>query len=119
MRITIGKKLIGGLSIVMILFITMSSVFVYTIARMNNASNTLIENLELDMFLDEKIGDHLLWFNDLSDQFLLGRSFEDELDPNKCDFWKWYNIFKSNDPDIMKIHAAIGAPHRRLHISVF
>ena len=59
MRITIGKKLIGGFCITLILMIILSLVFFYTITRMNSASNALIENLELDMFLDEKMGDHL------------------------------------------------------------
>jgi PAS domain S-box-containing protein len=82
---------------------------------MNSESKTLVENLELDMFLDEKIGDHLRWVIDLSDQLLLGKPFEGELDPNKCDFGKWYYAFKSNDPEMMRMHEAIEEPHSKLH----
>ncbi|MGA1871551.1 MAG: ATP-binding protein [bacterium] len=117
MRMTIGKKLMGGFSIVLILLMILSAMFFYAIARMNSASNFLIENLKLDMFLDEKIGDHLRWLNDLSDQFLLGRSFEGELDPHKCDFGKWYDVFNADDPEIEKIHKSIEQPHNKLHYS--
>ena len=119
MRMTIGNKLVGGFSIVLCLIIIVSVLFFYTIAKMNNASNTLIVNLELDMFLDETIGDHLRWLNDLSDQFLLGKPFEGELDPHKCDFGKWYDVFNSNDSEIEKIYRAIEQPHNNLHYSAY
>ncbi|MGA1844445.1 MAG: ATP-binding protein [bacterium] len=117
MRMTIGKKLIGGFCIILVLMITLSIVVFYSIARMNRASDTLIENLELDMFLDEKIGDHLRWVIELSDKILLGKSFEGELDPSRCDFGKWYYTFRSDDPELMKIHASMEEPHSRLHHS--
>ena len=114
---TIGKKLIGGFCIILSLIIILSAVFFYTIDRLNNSSDTLVENLTLDMFLDEKLGDHFRWLIDLSDQLLLGKPFEGELDPHKCDFGRWYYSFHSNDPDVNKIHAGIEEPHRRLHHS--
>ena len=56
---------------------------------------------------------------DLSDQLLLGKPFEGELDPNRCDFGKWYYAFKSDDPEMMKMHAAIEEPHSKLHHSAY
>ncbi|MGA1825538.1 MAG: ATP-binding protein [bacterium] len=114
---TIAKKLIRGFSVVLLLTIILSVVFFYAIARMNSASTTLIENLKLDMFLDESIGDHLRWLNSLADQVLLGRSFTGELDPRKCDFGRWYYVYNPNDPEIVKIHKAIEEPHSNLHYS--
>ncbi|MGA1795961.1 MAG: ATP-binding protein [bacterium] len=114
---TIGKKLIGGFCIILALMIVLSIVVFSSIARMNRASDTLIENLELDMFLDEKIGDHLRWVIELSDKILLGKSFEGELDPSMCDFGRWYYTFRSDDPALMKIHASMEEPHSRLHHS--
>jgi len=95
----------------------LSLVVFFAIARMNRASDTLIENLEFDMFLDEKIGDHLRWVIELSDKILWGKPFEGELDPSRCDFGRWYYGFHSDDPEIMKIHASIEESHSRLHHS--
>lgn len=78
-------------------------------------NRTIMDNLELDMFLDESMGEHLAWMNNLADQFLLNKSFTGELDTRQCDFGRWHVNFRSNDKRIMDIHAAIDAPHQRLH----
>ncbi|MFH0772412.1 MAG: methyl-accepting chemotaxis protein [Candidatus Omnitrophota bacterium] len=117
MRMTIGKKLGFGFGAVLLLMLILGVASFWTTARLDKISDEAIKDLNTDMLLDEGIADHLKWAFALSDQFLLDKPFEGELDPHKCKFGQWYDTFKSDDPEIMKIHASIDEPHKRLHKS--
>ncbi|MFH1798138.1 MAG: CZB domain-containing protein [Candidatus Omnitrophota bacterium] len=112
---TIRKKIIAGFSILLVLIFALGVFSYWSVRKINKISRQEAETLTLDMFLDEKMGEHLEWMNHLADQFLLDAPFIDELDPHKCNLGKWYYSFKSDDPQIMEIHSELAQPHERLH----
>jgi len=115
MRMTIGKKMIGGFLAVLTLMLAMGIGTSLINRKVERLANESIAYLKLDMFLDETIGDHLSWMNDLANQFISDKLFEGQLDPHKCGFGEWYDTFESSNPEIMRMHAAIDGPHQRLH----
>lgn len=114
---TINKKIIGGYSIVLLLMVILGRVFYLTLNKIEKTNKKVEDVLYLDMFLDEKAGDHLQWLNHLGDMFLTGEVFTGQLDSTKCDLGKWYANFKSDNKELMQIHADMDRPHKRLHDS--
>ncbi|MFH1440674.1 MAG: methyl-accepting chemotaxis protein [Candidatus Omnitrophota bacterium] len=117
MRMTIGRKLGMGFGTILVMMVVLGVISLWSVNRVDNISDTAMQDLQLGMFLNEKIIDHLNWMNALSDQFLLDKSFEGQLDPHKCKFGEWYDTFKSDNPEVMKIYASINEPHKKLHES--
>ena len=93
------------------------SVSYHAFIKMERLSGELNRMLLLDMFLDESMGSHRKWMNDLAQTFLLDRKFQGSLDPRQCEFGKWYYSFIPPDAETMEIYKKIERPHRILHES--
>ncbi|MEW6378424.1 MAG: ATP-binding protein [bacterium] len=111
------QKIVIGFLAVLLLMVILASVSYHAFTKMERLSQELNQMLLLDMFLDESMGSHRKWMNDLAQTFLLNRKFQGSLDPHKCEFGKWYHSFQSSDDKIMEIHKKIDKPHHILHES--
>lgn len=114
---TFSRKIISRFLIILTLMAILGIVTYLAFIKMEHLSKELNQTLLLDMFLDETMGSHRKWMNDLAHVFLLGRSFQGSLNYYCCDFGKWYYSFHSPDREIKKIHEQIEKPHRILHQS--
>lgn len=117
MKITIGKKMFTSFMIILFFLIMVGVLSVYIIKSINDDTTAERENIMMRYFFAEKVIDHLSWVSAMYDQLYLGKEFKKQLDPHKCDFGKWYYSYKTDDPELKHILAAIEEPHSKLHSS--
>ncbi len=65
--------------------------------------------------LDEMEKQHVAWLDALEHSVKTGDPFEKALDPNQCQFGKWYNQFHTENEDLAEVMARFDTPHRHLH----
>ncbi|OGI07415.1 MAG: hypothetical protein A2Y40_03105 [Candidatus Margulisbacteria bacterium GWF2_35_9] len=95
--------------------------------RSNNTISYKYDNVEnllkLNQFLDKKLNDHYEWMQGLTDQFIINKKFDKQLDPHKCGFGKWYYSFIDSDEyklmpaNVRETFNKLEEPHRKLHES--
>ena len=110
-------KLIGGFSTILVLLIVAGGIAFLMFGNVKKSTVDTNEGAELSHFLTQKEVDHFMWMADLSDQFLLDKTFEAQLDPHKCGLGKWYYAFETDDPELKRLHKELEEPHIRLHES--
>lgn len=118
MKMTVRKKLVGGFCIVLGLMLCMGLVAYAMFAKAKNVTSNVEESTSLNAFFIEKEVDHLKWVTKLSDQFLLGKLFDGELDHHRCGLGKWYYSFgidKIKDQEFRKLFQELEDPHQKLH----
>jgi methyl-accepting chemotaxis protein len=115
MRITIGKKLYVSFSLILLLLLLVGSFSYFTMRSINEKTVVERENIQMRHFFAEKVADHLTWVTAMYDQIYLGKEFDKQLDPTKCDFGKWYYSFEARDPEMKSIFDALEEPHKDLH----
>ena len=113
-KIGFTQKIIFSFLIMVFLIILLGGVTYNSFIKMERLSDELTQTLMLDMFLDETMGSHRKWINDLAHFLLLGRDFKGELNPRLCDFGQWYYTFVPPDRRLRKVHMEIEKPHRLL-----
>ncbi len=95
MNITIRKKLILTISIILTLII-IEAATVMVVERKNDfLSEETIRLHNETIFLKSKLIDHLNWMNSLLETVTTGRDFTGQIDPTQCDFGKWYYNYKN------------------------
>lgn len=114
---TVNKKLIGGFSIVLVMLIVAGVIAYMMFSKSKKVTVEVSEKTNLNTFLVEKVVDHLTWMQQLSNVFLVGKTFEGELNYHNCGLGKWYYSFETNDSELMRLHHALEEPHIRLHES--
>ncbi len=63
----------------------------------------------------KKKKNHQQWLSALEHSLLTGAAFTNTIDPDKCDFGRWYNSFKTDNEDLQNILDKFDTPHRELH----
>jgi methyl-accepting chemotaxis protein len=123
MKITIGRKIVGMVSILLILSVVIWASSTINLKSVKKAEDKALDKQHQALFLVEKEVDHLDWVNSLTEIFTRNKKFEKQLDPTKCDFGKWYYDFIKSDnyKDLssasQKALDEIESPHRQLHES--
>ena len=116
MKITIGRKLTMGLSVMLFLVLIMGSVFFWTTSQVEHEMNSYLEVRNLNGSLSTLIMDHYKWMDGLaSGVFIQGKPFKGKLDPNECDLGKWMATYKPNSEEIAGPFKALYEPHKKLH----
>ncbi|MFH1644796.1 MAG: CZB domain-containing protein, partial [Candidatus Omnitrophota bacterium] len=115
LRLNIKNKLFIGFGVMLIIMLCLAFVFFKTLKIVSSIHDEAIRKVYLDMYLDEKVGEHYKWMSELADLLLVGEEFKGELSADICDFGKWYAGFNSDDPEIVKIYPEIEEPHNMLH----
>lgn len=80
-----------------------------------NKQSTHITNQQLSDLLIEKEKDHVEWIDALEHSIKTNAPFTKARDPNKCDFGKWYQSFKTDNEDLQSILERFDEPHKQLH----
>lgn len=80
-----------------------------------NNQSTSDTNTALSDLLVEREKEHLEWLNALEHSLVTGTPFTKSTDPDKCEFGRWYNNFKTDNEDLHSIIVKFDAPHRELH----
>jgi len=65
--------------------------------------------------LDKMEQQHVEWLNELENAVINSNPFTLALDPNKCEFGKWYNHFQSDNEELTEILQRFDAPHKKFH----
>ncbi len=116
MKLTIGRRLLLGLTVILLLVLAMGGVFFFATHQVKQAVE---ENLWLrttNGVLTARIVDHFKWMDGLaSGLFIQGKEFAGKLDPDECNLGKWIPTFKPYSPTIQAPFQAMIEPHRRLH----
>lgn len=117
MKLTIGKKLYASFAVILIMLVAVGVISYNTVQSINKETAIERENIKMRYFFSEKVTDHLTWVRAMYDQIFLGQEFTKHVDPKKCDFGKWYYSYKTEDPELKPVLAAIEEPHNNLHSS--
>lgn len=123
-QVTIGKKIMTGFLLILILLAAMGSMSYLGIGQIVSNANEVITGNRLDGILAQREVDHLNWIAKVS--ALLSDDLATELtvetDHTKCGFGKWLYGDGRKDaerlaPGIIQLLAAIEQPHKDLHDS--
>ncbi len=120
---SIGRKLGASFALVLLCILIVAIVSFIALGRVTGVYQAMQESLAQAVFQTEKEVDHLAWANQLSTTLLLQRRFAGELNPQHCDFGRWYYDFRTSDaytqvsPAFRQSFDAIEQPHRELHES--
>ncbi|OHB44661.1 MAG: hypothetical protein A2Y13_03620 [Planctomycetes bacterium GWC2_45_44] len=123
-NMTIGKKLVFGFSLMLILLVLIGLVSYKSIYSMCNGTKDTINNNEIAQTLRQKEIDHLNWAGAVS-AVLIDKGITElkvETDPHKCGFGKWYysdarKEAESQIPAIASTLSEIEQYHTNLHLS--
>lgn len=115
MRMTIRKKLLGGFLLLIIVTLTIRFGIQRIDVYSDRMADKVIELLNMDSEKGMATLDLVQWVDDLRGYLFGDKPFKGEIDPAKCVFEKWHSGFKSDIPEIMKIHAAMGERHEKIH----
>jgi purine-binding chemotaxis protein CheW len=75
-------------------------------------------NKEIDDFcelMDQRLGDHQRWIEELKASVDEEREFGLATDPHKCAFGKWYDCYKTDNRMVRGILDKFDAPHKAIH----
>jgi len=118
MRLTLKKKLGGGLGVLLAMVVLMGSVSFWSNMRVKSAVAKNQELRELNGLLTARIVDHFKWMDGLSSGlFIEGKDFTGKLDPSECNLGKWMATYKPHSEAVGAPFAALYAPHKKLHES--
>lgn len=73
------------------------------------------ESEELCIELEQRKKDHMNWLEELKNSVEERREFKLATDPHKCAFGKWYDKFKTSNPDVQSILRRFDQPHKDIH----
>lgn len=120
MQMTIGKKILSGFLVILVLLTIVSGFSYYTINEIYSLSNVIGETTEKNTFFLQKEIDHLTWVQDLDLYLLTGNKFEGQLDHTKCSLGNWLHsdeINKIKDSQLQALFQEILPYHEQLHDS--
>jgi len=119
MKLTIGKKIRGGLLIAFLMTLIIGGLAFYSVyritnyidklERVNNANNQAIEMLQA----------HHIWLYNITKAFLFETEFEGNLDPTSCIWGEWRysdKIYDIDDNLLRQLILQVDRPHARLHL---
>lgn len=123
LSIGLGMKIAGGFAIMLVFLFVLGLISYNGMRSLVVASDSAKDSLEAELFISNKLSDHLLWLKDLEELFLNHDEFEGQLDPKQCGFGKWYYSFldsaeyKKLPSDIKNVIDDIEGYHASLHNS--
>ncbi|MFH1453813.1 MAG: methyl-accepting chemotaxis protein [Armatimonadota bacterium] len=115
MKLTIRNKLIIGFAVILALVLVLGIVSYRTIRAINVTNEHVVEELYTDMALDEALGAKYKWINGIESQVFFDRTFEGELNPDKCEIGRWLANLKNEHSEVMKLGADMGRIHDKMH----
>jgi methyl-accepting chemotaxis protein len=116
MKIGANKLLILGFGLLILIIIVSGGVSYTSFIRLHDINEKVISTLHNDMAIDEQKYEHMTWIWDLVDFVFLSDSFDHSVDIAQCPFSKWYDSFKPEDAEGLKLYMAIDEPHKQLHV---
>jgi methyl-accepting chemotaxis protein len=120
MKLTVGKRIGLGFTLILILATVNAFLASVFLTYSNTFTGQLKEGLEKNIFIVEREVDHLKWVQGLDLYLLANQPFRGQLDETKCGFGQWLNIQKvqkTTDPDLKQLLKKIEQSHRNLHQS--
>ena len=123
-RMTIGKQLWVGFSVVLTLLVMMGVISFLGVSKMNGKSTDMVEKNELVQTLAKREIDHLNWANKVSELFINDSVTElnVQTDDHKCAFGKWLygserEAAEHEVPQLASILKDVEGCHSELHTS--
>ncbi|MBS3910183.1 MAG: CZB domain-containing protein [Actinobacteria bacterium] len=120
-NLSISKKLYLAFGAIIALMVIMSVVINITNSNLVRANKEIIKETEFESQTKTYQKQHVDWINALSNHILIGGEFKKTLNPQECDFGKWYYSyiesaeFKAESPETQRILKELEEPHRKLH----
>ncbi len=120
----IGTKLLIGFGVVAALVVVIGLVGIFGNNNVADNYDSAIVNKDMSQFLDQKLNDHYVWMQGLTDHVFLGSDLGIQLDWHLCGFGKWYYDIKDNpekynalSAEEKKVFDAMEETHTHLHQS--
>ncbi len=114
-NMTIGKKLFLGFSAMLAIVWALGMLWQQGINRQALLDNKSKNMLELKEKLRQMQTAHYVWIQKLGNSVREGKAFDGQLNHTKCDFGKWYYLYRCEHQEIKDDFANLEAPHRKLH----
>jgi len=123
-NLSIGKKIVMGLGLTLLLLVTIALFSFRGIGRLANDAESMVQANKLDAMLAQKEIDHLLWTTKLLAGMANGQAskLEVEMDDHKCPFGVWLfgpgrKEAERLTPGLAPVLQELQEPHRLLHQS--
>lgn len=91
------------------------TVQLYDFNRLVGSSNHQEIMESLIAKLNEMEQDHIEWLNALEESLIKNAPFTRQIDPNQCDFGRWYNTFETDNEELQEVFQKFDEPHKKLH----
>ncbi len=118
MKLTIGRKMALGLSVMLLMVLIMGALFFQAAGKVQKAVEKNQQIREISGLMTARIVDHFKWMDGLSSGlFIQGKEFTGKLNPEECNLGKWIGTFKPYSDDIAAPFHAMIEPHKKLHDS--
>lgn len=120
MKLTVGKQIALGYTILLILLLIISGFGFIKFQEIYESQKVTNRDIEMNAFFLHKEIDHLMWVQNLSETILTNEKFTSQTDHTKCSLGKWFYSEKINeikDPEIRRLLDDIEDPHEVLHSS--
>ncbi len=117
------QKLLLGFGIVVVLVLILGAVGIIGLGKVVGSGEQTIGDIQKSQFLDQKLNDHLLWMDKLTNQLLNDVEFNAQTDWHKCGFGTWYYGIKESEeyaklsPEEKKVFDEMEQYHIELHES--
>lgn len=92
-----------------------STVQLYDFNRLIGSENHQQAMQEFVSQLEAVEQEQIDWVNALEESLLTGATFNKSLDPNKCEFGRWYAQYSSDNEEIAEVLERFEVPHKKLH----
>lgn len=91
------------------------TVQLYDFNRLVGSSNHQEIMEDLINKLNEMENQHVEWLNALEESLIKNVPFTKQIDPNQCDFGRWYNNFETDNEELKEVFLKFDEPHKKLH----
>lgn len=92
-----------------------NTVQLYDFNRLVGSSNHQEKMNELVTTLNQMETSHKEWLDALEDAIKNATPFTKQVDPNLCEFGRWYNQFETDNEELSEIFERFDEPHKKLH----
>ncbi|MGQ9636111.1 MAG: methyl-accepting chemotaxis protein [Bryobacteraceae bacterium] len=118
---TVKKRILLGFSGILVpLALGVTSAY-WSASYVERLARISRESTERDLYVVERITDHLAWVHDLEHAMLLHSNFSGQTDPQRCNLGKWMDgegaKAARDDARLASLLEELRGPHARLHES--
>ncbi len=116
-NLSLGKRIFLSFGLLFLVVVALGIFWQRGISLLRNIESNRSNLMELKEKLRGMQVVHYKWVDELRESVRKRGKFEGEIDPEKCEFGKWYYSYTLPYPELQELFKSLEEPHKRLHQS--